>query len=199
MEKDELLTALLAENQRLRELLVLHGISPDPPEIVAETPEQAAPVLSETEKIRIFRSLFRGREDVYAVRWERADGRKGYMPRSERDWRAYNAAPNAEKERVDRETRKYFPFDDEAVRAHLQGKLTIGVYPLLQDETCWFLAADFDKASWREDTTAFLKTCETVGVPAYLEVSRSGNGGHVWIFFEQNVPGAWRDGSARSC
>ncbi len=121
MEKHELLTALLAENQRLRELLILHGISPDPPETVAETPEPAAPALSETEKIRIFRNLFRGREDVYAVRWERMDGRKGYMPRSERDWRAYNAAPQADKERVDRETRKYFPLDDDAVRAHLQG------------------------------------------------------------------------------
>jgi hypothetical protein len=61
-------------------------------------------------------------------------------------------------------------------------------HPLLQDETYWFLAADFDKASWREDTSAFLKTCEKYRVPAYLEVSRSGNGGHVWIFFEQNVP-----------
>jgi hypothetical protein len=58
------------------------------------------------------------------------------MPRSERDWRACNAAPQADKQRVDRETRKYIPLDDEAVRAHLQGKLTIGIYPLLQDETC---------------------------------------------------------------
>jgi hypothetical protein len=188
MGNDELLTALLAENRRLRELLVRHGISADPPEIVAEAPEAVAPPLSETEKIRIFRNLFRGREDVYAVRWERADGRKAYMPRSEPDWRAYNAAPRADKERVDRETRKYFPLDDETVRAHLQGKLTIGIYPLLQDETCWFLAADFDKASWREDTIAFLKSCGTYGVPAYLEIFRSGNGGHVWIFFEQNVP-----------
>ena len=188
MGNNQLLTALLAENRRLRELLLLHGISTDPPEIVAETPEPAAPALSETEKIRIFRTLFRGREDVYAVRWERADGRKGYMPRSERDWRAYNAAPQSDKERVDRETRRYFPLDDEAVRAHLQGRLTIGIYPLLQDETCWFLAADFDKTSWRDDTAAFLKTCEKHGVPAHREVSRSGNGGHVWIFFEQNVP-----------
>jgi hypothetical protein len=152
MGNDELLIALVAENRRLRELLVRHGISADPPEIVAEAPEAVAPAFSETEKIRIFRNLFRGREDVYAVRWERADGRKGYMPRSERDWRAFNAASQGDKERVDRETRKYFPLDDEAVRAHLQGKLSIGIYPLLQDETCWFLAADFDKAAWRIPT-----------------------------------------------
>lgn len=138
MEKDELLTALLAENRRLQELLVLHGISPNPPEIVAQTPEAVASALSETGKIRIFRSLFRGREDVYAVRWERADGRKGCMPRSERDWRAYNAALQGDKERVDRETRKYFSLDDEAVRAHLQGKLTIGIYPLLKTKLAGF-------------------------------------------------------------
>lgn len=138
MGNDQLLTALVAENRRLRELLVRHGISADPPEIVAEAPEAVAPALSETEKIRIFRNLFRGREDVYAVRWERADGRKGYMPRSERDWRAYNAAPQADKERVDRETRKYFPLDDEAVRAHLQGKLTIGIYPLHKTKLAGF-------------------------------------------------------------
>ncbi len=190
MGKDELFTALEAENRRLRELLALHGISPESAEIVAEEAETETSTLSKSDKIRIFRSLFRGREDVYAIRWERADGRKGYMPRSERDWRAYNAAPQADKQRVDRETKKYFQLDDEAVRAHLQGKLTIGIYPLLLDESCWFLAADFDKASWRDDTVAFLKTCHKYGVPAYLEVSRSGNGGHVWIFFEQNVPGS---------
>ena len=188
MGNDELLTALQAENRRLRELLGFHGISVDLLEVAAEKPEPQATSLSERDKIHIFRNLFRGREDVYATLWERADGRKGYMPRSERDWHAYNAASPQEKERVDRETRKYFQLDDEAVRAHLQGKITIGIYPLLKDETCWLLAADFDKASWRDDTALFLQSCSKYAVPAYLEVSRSGNGGHVWIFFEQSVP-----------
>lgn len=199
MGNDELLTALLAENRRLRDLLIRHGISADPPEIVAATPETAAPAFSEAEKIRIFRSLFRGREDVYAVRWERADGRKGYMPRSERDWRAYNAAPHADKERVDRETRKYLPLDDKVVRAHLQGKLTIGIYPLLQDETCWFLAADFDKASWRDDTVAFLKTCETV---AYRRISRSPAPAMAAMYgssLSRTSRGVWHGGLAHSC
>ena len=65
---------------------------------------------------------------------------------------------------------------------------TIGVYPLLVDETCWFLAADFDKDTWMEDVTAFLETCQTHNVPAVLERSRSGNGGHVWIFFSELIP-----------
>jgi hypothetical protein len=69
------------------------------------------------------------------------------------------------------------------IRDHLLGKQTIGVYPLLQDDTCWFLAVDFDKKTWEADASAFLATCRGVGIPAALERSRSGNGGHVLVFF----------------
>jgi hypothetical protein len=77
---------------------------------------------------------------------------------------------------------------DAVIEAHLLGKHTIGVYPLLLDETCWFLAADFDKGTWEEDTCAFLDTCHAYGVPAALERSWSGRGGHLWIFFDRPVP-----------
>jgi len=82
---------------------------------------------------------------------------------------------------------------------HLQGfdpqdkagrNFTIGVYPMLPDETCWFSAADFDKASWQEDAGAFLETCLLLNVPAALERSRSGNGEHIWMFFAEPVPAA---------
>jgi len=63
----------------------------------------------------------------------------------------------------------------------------MGVYPLLADETCWFLAADFDKSSWKEDVAAFNETCGTVGVPVAIERSRSGNGAHAWFFFDVPV------------
>ena len=66
----------------------------------------------------------------------------------------------------------------------------MGVYPMLQDETCFFLAADFDKASWHEDAGAFLETCRQLNLPAALERSRSGNGGHVWLFFDEAIPAA---------
>jgi len=76
---------------------------------------------------------------------------------------------------------------DEAIREHLVGQKVVGVYPLLTNETCWSLAADFDKVGWKEDSVSFLETCRAAGVPAYLERSRSGKGGHVWIFFEEAI------------
>lgn len=86
-----------------------------------------------------------------------------------------------------RENRKFLPVSDEIIQDHLTGKHTIGVYPLLSDETCWFLAADFDKKTWQEDAGAFLDTCNRMGISAALERSRSGKGGHVWIFFDSPV------------
>ncbi|MDD1444305.1 hypothetical protein MEO93_28995, partial [Dolichospermum sp. ST_sed3] len=95
--------------------------------------------------------------------------------------------------------REFLPVTDLVVRNHLQGfdpqdksgrDFTIGVYPMLPDETCWFLAVDFDKATWQEDARAFVETCSLFDVPTALERSRSGNGGHIWIFFGAPVPAA---------
>jgi superfamily II DNA or RNA helicase len=184
------LAGLKEENRRLRQLLAEHQIEL-PSELKA--PEQRSTLslaskLSSDSKVRLFRELFRGREDVYAVRWESPDGRKGYTPKSERDWKAYNAAKPEDRQRVDRETRRYLPLTDDVVRAHLKGEIVIGIYPLLRDESCWFLAADFDKATWEYDCHAFLETCREWKVPASLERSRSGKGGHIWIFFDSAVP-----------
>ena len=81
----------------------------------------------------------------------------------------------------------FLPVDDQAILDHLRERHVMGVYPLLQDETCWFLAVDFDKAEWREDVTSFRETCRAVGVPLVVERSRSGNGAHVWFFFTSPV------------
>jgi superfamily II DNA or RNA helicase len=88
----------------------------------------------------------------------------------------------------DRASDHYIPVGDEVIRDHLQGRHIIGAYPLLPDETCWFLAADFDKAHWEEDVIAVLHACDELAIPASLERSRSGRGGHIWIFFEEPVP-----------
>ncbi len=120
----------------------------------------------------LFRSLFRAREDVYAVRWEGKGGRSGYSPACRREWnRAYCGKPQVKC--AECEHRVFLPLTDQVIRDHLAGRRTVGVYPLLPDETCWFLAVDFDKASWQEDVAAFLGTCGEISVPAALERSRS--------------------------
>jgi hypothetical protein len=196
------LQSALAEMQRLREenvglrcLLQEHGIQIPAPQSNTEIPVTTnalpsahIPVLKAEQRIALFRSLFHGRDDVYAVRWENADGRCGYMPKADRDWKAYLRAKDEDRKKVDRQTRKFRPLTDEVVRGHLVGDHTIGIYPLLQDETCWFLAVDFDKKTWQRDAAAFLAVCCELNVPAALERSRSGNGGHVWIFFDQAIP-----------
>jgi hypothetical protein len=199
------LEGALAEGQRLREevrrlkaVLAQHSIPL--PELGApqSTNERSLPApadiaqvgtLSDNQaKIALFRSLFRGREDVYAERWRMKDGTWGYRPAGKKDWQAVLASRPEDHKRVDRETRTLYAVADEVIRQHLQGKKTIGIYPLLVDETCWLLAADFDKKTWQEDALAFLATCKRASIPAYLERSRSGNGGHVWIFFEGQFP-----------
>ena len=144
---------------------------------------------SQGAKVAFFRGLFRGREDVYARRFESLKtGKKGYQPVCRNEW----VSGVCEKPRTrcdDCRFREYVPVTDAVVRNHLLGldpqdrhgrDFTMGVYPMLPDETCRFLAADFDKATWLEDARAFLETCKAYRAPASLERSRSGNGGHCW-------------------
>ncbi len=145
-------------------------------------------------KIALFRSLFRGREDVYPRRFEsRTTGTSGYAPACGNEW----VRGLCEKPRVKCATcvhRRFLPVTDDVIRWHLSGQdpggaeFTAGVYPMLLDETCFFLAMDFDKIHWQQDTEAVLDTCRRLDVPAALERSRSGNGGHIWVFFRDVIP-----------
>ena len=148
---------------------------------------------SPAAKIELFRSLFRGRTDVYPRRFvSRKTGRAGYAPACANEW----VRGVCEKPRIkcaECPHRRLLPATDDVIRAHLSGRdeqgreFVIGVYPMLLDETCFFLAADFDREHWQEDAGAFLETCRRLGLPAVLERSRSGNGGHVWLFFEEAI------------
>lgn len=187
--------SLREENRKLKKLLGLSSgkIVPPPKLIISEPPSpytatnnivtNHSPV---EEQIALFRSLFRGREDVYPVRWEGKYGNSGYSPACANEWkRPLCGKPKTKC--ADCESRDLLPVTDEVIRGHLIGEHIIGVYPLLSDETCWFLAIDFDKKTWQEDVTAFLEVCREMGISAALERSRSGQGGHVWMFFDRPV------------
>lgn len=142
------------------------------------------------EKIALFRSLFRGREDVYPKLWtSKKTGNKGYSPVCENEWiNGVCGKPSIKCGECD--NRKFSPLNDDVIRKHLEGGITIGVYPMLPDETCYFLAIDFDKQTWQDDVKAFMETCQQINIPISLERSRSGDGGHIWIFFSEPVSAA---------
>jgi superfamily II DNA or RNA helicase len=192
VNKQDELRRLREENARLKELLTQHGLAWEEPTIhePAPAPTESAPAqthFSTDDKIALFRRLFRGREDVYPQRWESAKGTSGYSPACGKEWK-----PGiCHKPRVkcgDCNQRQLLPVTDQVIYDHLAGKQTIGVYPLLSDDSCYFLAADFDEADWQEDAKAFMQSCRELGIPAALEISRSGNGAHAWIFFVEPVP-----------
>lgn len=152
---------------------------------------------SSTEtKVALFQSLFRGRSDVYPRRFQNKKTQKsGYAPACKNEW-VKNICQKPRIKCMDCQHRQFIPVDDKVVYWHLQGydhkgnEFVMGIYPMLLDETCYFLAADFDKATWEHDAVAFLKTCHQKNLPAVLERSRSGNGAHVWLFFEESISAA---------
>ena len=181
---------LRIENEHLRHRLGLKrekGNSTPLSRKPSQTFTQVTNASSSNEKITHFRSLFRGREDVYPVRWESKSVKSGYAPACSNEWKkAYCDKPRIKCGQC--ENRNLLPVTNTVIYDHLSGKQTIGVYPILPDDTCWFLAVDFDKSSWKEDASEYIKTCHQNNIPTALEISRSGKGGHVWIFFIEPTP-----------
>lgn len=184
------LKRLKTENDRLRALLTKHGI------VVEEPTSSVVSMLSLQEKVALFRSLFKGREDVFARRWFSAStGKSGYQPVCAREWnreycdkKKYKCAecPN----------REFQPLGYNDIYRHLEGKDqngrdVVGVYAILPDNSCSFLCCDFDDKSceheYQDDVRAYVSVCREWGVPAYIERSRSGNGAHVWILFDEHI------------
>ncbi|MBU0951952.1 MAG: DEAD/DEAH box helicase [Elusimicrobia bacterium] len=179
---------LKEENERLKKQLAAHQALSGIKERKIEHIQNKSS-FSQEEKIRIFLKLFRGREDVFAIRWVSRKGKSGYSPSCANEWdNKLCHKPHINCSEC--HNRKYLPITNEIVYNHLSGKKTIGIYPLLSDETCWFLAVDFDGSSWQNDASTYLAVCNDLNISAALERSRSGNGCHVWIFFEENVPAA---------
>ncbi len=145
-----------------------------------------------TTQIQLFQSFFNGREDIFAIRWEK-ENKSGYMPAYDLDWEAFST------HKANGGTLKNFPnknftkLTEQRITNHLNGKEVIGLYPLLEDNNSWLIVADFDesissKKTWIEECRIFITACRKKELPAYLERSRSGKGGHVWIFFDETFP-----------
>lgn len=148
------------------------------------------------QKISLFREMFRGRADVFPMRWDNAkSGKSGYAPACHNEWQR----GVCEKPRVKCSVcpnQAFIEVSDDLIERHLRGTTStgtpfvMGLYPMLPDGTCYLLVADFDREDWRRDLLAYVETCDLLHVPCALERSRSGNGAHAWIFFEGPVPAA---------
>lgn len=151
------------------------------------TPFRAQPPETNEEKAELFLSLFRGRESVYPKRWENTKtGKNGYAPVCENEW----SKPLCQKPAIKCSNCNHqrFPsLNGAAVASHLRGAITIGTYAIREDDTCTFLACDFDESSWQSDILAYKEAANSLGVDVAIERSRSGKGGHAWIFFSDPV------------
>jgi len=142
------------------------------------------------QKIQLLRNIFRGREDVHAHYWiSRKTGKSGYSPVCKNEWiRSICKKPTIKCSAC--LNRELSPLTDDVIKKHLAGMCSIGIYPMLPDETCYFLAVDFDGEGWIDNISAFKGTCSQKNIPVAIERSKSGNGAHAWIFFEEKIPAA---------
>lgn len=181
---DDELAQLRRENARLRKLLKLTDAEALPTQgsqtaWFDKPPGAVDAQASPQAKVAFYAALFAARRDVYAVRWENAQsGKSGWMPAVEGGWRK-GSRPAVS---------RYLPLTPAVLTAHLTGKTHIDLYPMLPGDQTHWLAADFDGRAAMLDALAYLKAARAVGAPAALEISRSGVGAHVWIFFTGPVP-----------
>jgi hypothetical protein len=193
--------ARLAEVEAERGVLInrlrqLQGSQTRADEVVADQ-ESVTAESSASKKIALFRRLFLGRTDVFPLRWEnRNTGKSGYAPACANEWvRGVCGKPQVRCGECPNQA--FLAVSDQVIAKHLRGvdrgdtasaDFVVGVYPVLPDGFCHFVAADFDGEHWAADALAYLETCRRSAVPAALERSRSGDGGHVWIFFSRPIP-----------
>ncbi len=192
-EENEILKARLGMTipprpNRLQDLKNNLSLADEASELPEIKPPPGIPVqLDPAEKIRLFMSLFKGREDVYAKRWQNREGRAGYAPVCRNEWKSGLCRKPAVK-CFDCRHQAYDALDEKVIEAHLRGSIVAGLYPLRRDDFCHLLAVDFDEQGWQWDCAALREVCVAFDVPMALERSRSGNGAHAWFFFLDPLP-----------
>jgi hypothetical protein len=160
---------------------------PDSESIDAKPNANITSASDSISKIRLFMSIFRGRDDVYARRWENQNkGTSGYAPVCLNQWQP-ELCGKPKRSCSKCKNKSYAVLDDNAIEDHLRGNTVVGIYPMLSDETCCFLAMDFDEADWGKDVSALRDVCNELEIPIAVERSRSGDGCHAWFFFENPV------------
>lgn len=162
---------------------------PAAPIITVESPPPStAPApATQAEKVSLFRALFRGRTDVYPRRWENArSGKSGYSPHCANEWKR-EVCRKPKVKCGECPARAFVSVSDQVILEHLQGKLVAGVYPIVEGDRCFFVAADFDEGDWQEDVRVFAEVSRSAGLPVAVERSRSGKGAHAWFFFSAPV------------
>jgi len=147
------------------------------------------PNLTPDQKIQLYKNIFRARENVFAMHWQKADkSASGYTPVCLNEWKRGTCLKLNRGRCRDCESKKYAKFSEQYIDQHLRGYKTYGIYPLLEDNTSYFIVADFDGKNWEKDAVKFIRECRKQNLFTYLERSRSGSGGHVWLFFEDKYP-----------
>lgn len=144
------------------------------------------------EKIRLYMSLFKGRDDVYAKRWENLQtGKSGYVPVCFNEWKP-GLCRKPQERCLNCPNKRYVGLDEQVIDDHLRGNnnFVAGIYPLCSDETCHFLAIDFDGGEWPKDVAAIREVCSVFQIPIAVERSRSGQGAHAWFFFQSPLSAA---------
>lgn len=181
---DDRLTVI---EQEMRSLLERKQVLLDTKNSESYSTTVSVETLSPAEKIELFAKLFKGREDIFALRWENRQARSGYTVACANEWK-----PGiCHKPRIkcsDCSHRSFRSLNDTVLFDHLAGKHTVGLYPLLPDNNCWLLAVDFDKSDWQQAVTALRNVCRDWSIDYVVEISRSGNGAHLWIFFNELTP-----------
>ncbi len=154
------------------------------PQAAEVSPQGMSKNADEGDKIKLFMSLFKGRDDVYARRWEnKKKGTSGYSPSCLNEWKP-GLCVKPKGTCTGCTHKAYAALTEKVIDNHLRGKIVAGIYPMLPDETCWFLAIDFDDGEWQKDISVLREVCAEFAIPVAIERSRSGNGSHAWVFFE---------------